>query len=467
MERLREKGADLGFGQRATQEPVVGVLGWVLRGVHLAVWAVESLLDAVKRPVLAMLGWGRPRAVLPFDGWVSESGVLRLGCRVLAVDVRARRGAAEADTWWRNLRGTLRRWDTRELPGVAITATPVGVARPPLRGQTDREGYGWFDVQLDASTRAAPPSTMALRAHKRGHAAEAVARVFHAPAGCGLGIISDVDDTVLHTGITNLLTAAKLTFLRNARTRTVLPGAPALYRALAEGFAEPLAAERVASDEQERAASGCREAGRALASARPIFYISSSAWNLHDLLTDFIAVNGLPPGPLLLRDLGVDRFKLLKSSGHDHKLRKAERVLDDFPSLRFVLLGDSGQADPELYAELAALRPGRVAAILIRDIDADEAPGERDARAKRHLDAAGVHGVPSFLVKDSAEAAAHLVGLRLLDASVLPGIIEETEADLGRPTPLGAAVRNAGGDVPLVPKRVVELVAGVAERLDG
>ena len=451
MERLAEKGHDLGFGQRAVRGRATGLLSWLWRALHLAVWAVETVLDTVKRPVLSVLGWGRPRSVMPFEGGVSEAAadgggrVMRFGCRVLATaglggnaGVEREGGPRSTDSWWRNLRATLRRWDTRELPDVLVTATGVG-AEPgtgvELKRQTDREGYGWFDVPVEGAAEV--PDAVMLRAERGGHAAEATASVFTAPPGCGLGIISDVDDTVLHTGITNLLTAAKLTFLRNARTRSVLAGAPALYAALVD------------------------EAG----ARRPIFYISSSAWNLHDLLTDFIALNELPPGPLLLRDLGVDRFKLLKSSGHDHKLRKAERVLADFPSMRFVLLGDSGQADPALYAELAASHPGRVAAIVIRDIDKGEVT-ERDAKARAHLEAAGVEGVPSFLVRDSVEAAVALARVGLLDAAALPAIEAATAADLGRPSPLAAAVRSAGARVPGLPKRVLDVAADVAERLE-
>ena len=95
--------------------------------------------------------------------------------------------------------------------------------------------------------------------------------------------------------------------------------------------------------------------GNAGRPVNPIFYISSSPWNLYDLLRDFLELNEIPRGPIFLRDLGVDQTKFIKRSGHGEKLERALQIMSDFPELPFVLVGDSAQHDAGLYAEAAAL----------------------------------------------------------------------------------------------------------------
>jgi phosphatidate phosphatase APP1 len=107
------------------------------------------------------------------------------------------------------------------------------------------------------------------------------------PAASQFGVISDVDDTILVSGVTNLLRMARLAFLNNARTRLPFAGVAAFYRALQSGPESTL--------------------------FNPVFYVSSSPWNLYDLLVDFCAVQGIPKGPFMLRDVGVDEDKFLSA----------------------------------------------------------------------------------------------------------------------------------------------------------
>ena len=85
----------------------------------------------------------------------------------------------------------------------------------------------------------------------------------------------------------------------------------------------------------------CRPAPTA-AAGNPIFYVSSSPWNLYDLLEDFMELNAIPCGPIFLRDIGTDAGKFIKTPGHGHKLERARELIERFPTLRWVLLGDSG-----------------------------------------------------------------------------------------------------------------------------
>jgi phosphatidate phosphatase APP1 len=154
------------------------------------------------------------------------------------------------------------------------------------------------------------------------------------------GVISDLDDTVLQSEVTRLVRAVRLVLLENARTRLPFPGVAALYRALHSGL-----------DRRP---------------ANPIFYVSKSPWNLYEVVAEFLALQGLPDGPLLLRDLDLGFGSRTKA---EHKAATIAEVLATYPSLPFVLIGDSGQQDPEIYHALLRDHPGRIPAIYIRSVD--------------------------------------------------------------------------------------------------
>jgi len=233
----------------------------------------------------------------------------------------------------------------------------------------------------------------------------------------GIGIISDIDDTVLHSGITDWKTAAQLTFLHNSRTRKPLQGVAKLYQALQAG----------------------PDNGVPL---NPIFYVSSSPWNLYDLLEDFMELNAIPPGPIFLRDLGIDTGKLFKTPGHGHKLDRAVSLIERFPQLRWVLLGDSGQADAELYAQAAQQFGNRIAAIYIRDVD-PQTESSYDNGVDAHIARVAGTTVPMLRARDSVAIAEHAAGLGLIAASALPGIAAEVIRDQQRPTMAEAVVDDA------------------------
>lgn len=203
-------------------------------------------------------------------------------------------------------------------------------------------------------------------------------RVLVPDPGARFGVVSDLDDTVIQTGVRRVLHLLSATFLENARTRLPFPGVAAFYQALrAEGPGIP---------------------------PNPIFYVSSSPWNFHDFLLEFLEVRGIPVGPLLLRDWGTARDSLLPPGHHEHKTESIERVFRTYPSLSFLLIGDSGQRDPEIYRELAERHPGRVMAIYIRDVSANPI---RSAEVEKLAAEVGELGSVMVLVEDTVAAARH------------------------------------------------------------
>jgi len=363
----------------------------------------------------------RPRRaghIAAYRGWGDADRVDLMG-RVVADAPQG--GPGENDSRWHNLRHSVQRFTTDEVRRQRLR---VRIDGHDAVAETDDEGY--YTATLPGM-RAPDGLWGAATVSLDDGRLPTQQPVLHVRADAGIGVISDIDDTVLDSAITDWKTAAQLTFLHNARTRKPLVGAALLYQALQQGM-----------DGRGRV---------------PLFYVSSSPWNLYDLLEEFMALNGLPPGPMRLRDFGVDAGMFVKSPGHAHKLDRARELIERFPRLRWVLLGDSGQADAELYAEAAQTYGDRIAAIYIRDVDPD-----RDSPLDLGVDAqiARVAGtrVPMLRVRDSRAIADHAASIGLIRPEWLAPIEREVMRDARRPTLAQAATEAAvagerGPDAPV------------------
>ena len=132
----------------------------------------------------------------------------------------------------------------------------------------------------------------------------------------------------------------------------------------------------------------------------PVFYVSSSPWNLHDFLDTIFARAGLPMGPMFLRDLGISETQFISGTHGDHKGAAIDAILNANPGLSFVLIGDTGQHDAEVYRDAARRRPGRIRAVALRQ------PGKRPDRASRAAMAEiEADGIPLFAAPTFAGAA--------------------------------------------------------------
>lgn len=379
--------------------------------------STEDAVDIARRRIWTRLGRNRPKQIAAYRGYETPESVRIFG-RVLANKPGG--GPLDDDGWWENLVNTYRRWESDEVP---FTEVVVRYGDKEIRTNTDDEGYYHVDFPTGATNRAGLVwKTASARSGSGDDEIHAVHDVMAVSPGAEYGIISDLDDTVIHTGITSLLLAARLTFLENAKTRKPLDGVAELYAALQHGN------------------SGTP--------TNPIFYVSSSPWNLHDLLEDFLRLNDIPAGPILLRDVGIDRSKFIKEKGHGHKADKALHLIDAFPSLPFILIGDSGQEDPAIYAEIVKERPGRVKAIYIRDVDPD-ADSELDLAARSHVNKVEVLGVPMVFAADSRAMSEHAASLGLITERKISEVTSGAAADRKRPSISEEALGNAG----ILPKK--------------
>ncbi|MCE1178440.1 MAG: DUF2183 domain-containing protein [Micrococcales bacterium] len=153
-----------------------------------------------------------------------------------------------------------------------------------------------------------------------------------------IGLVSDIDDTVITTMLPRPLIAAWNTFVQHEGARRAVPGMATMYRSLMERYP-----------------------------GAPIVYVSTGAWNTAPTLTRFLKRHGYPLGPLLLTDWGPTNTGWFRS-GQEHKRQCLARLARELPNTRWVLIGDDGQHDPKIYGDFAASSPDHVEAIAIREL---------------------------------------------------------------------------------------------------
>jgi phosphatidate phosphatase APP1 len=337
--------------------------------------------------------------IQPYRGYGTPERLYLLG-RVLRGSVPA--AAGERDHALLNLANMIQRFESDEIPGARVTARLGG---REWEAVTDEEGYFELWMEPDEPPAAGTlwhdvPLELPGRVTGEGRPVHATGLVLVPPPGSRFGVISDIDDTVVRTGATAPLRMARTVFLGNARTRSPFPGVAAFYRALQHG------------------------AGRA--DFNPLFYVSSSPWNLYDLLTEFLELRKIPLGPLMLRDWGVSEGEVLPTGHAGHKLEAIRRILDLYPALPFILLGDSGQEDPEIYHRVVHDYPSRILAVYIRSVH----PRAERADAVRALAEEVAHAGSTLLLTDDTVAAAeHAAAQGWISPDALAEVRAESEKD--------------------------------------
>lgn len=197
------------------------------------------------------------------------------------------------------------------------------------------------------------------------------------------GVITDIDDTILHTGVTSYMKWQVIanTLFKGADRRIPLQGSARLYHMLHRG-------------------RGRRE-------ANPIFYVSHSPWNLYRYLEFFLHNHGFPKGPILLRSMATVLGR--KVEGHiPHKEHEILNILRTYAEKPFILIGDSGERDADIYLQIARRHPGRILAIYLRSVR-----HRKKMQRVRALIQAET-SVPVVLVDHSDEVLAHARGMGLV-----------------------------------------------------
>ena len=303
---------------------------------------IEARVHAVVERNLRSRGWA-PR-ILPHTGYAGTTWARVLG-RVLLVPPGAPRRTREDGRGWR-------RFVTTSAGNIPVTVRLGDETHLVTSGHD-----GYVDVLLPAQLE--PGWATALLSVGDGDPVAASLRVVGPETR--VGMVSDVDDTVIQTMLPRPLVAFRNAFLVRENARRTVPGMAALYREIVEEHPDVF-----------------------------VVYLSTGAWNTAPALTGFLARHGYPLGPLLLTDWGPTPEGWFRS-GQDHKRTQLARLFDELPDLRWLLVGDDGQHDPSLYAEAATAHPGKVLGIAIRQLSTTE-----------HV---VVHGTP--IARDGHERSTH------------------------------------------------------------
>jgi phosphatidate phosphatase APP1 len=364
-----------------------------------------------------------PATVTAYRGYAAAAGDRALVLGRAARHVTLAPADAERPRW-RNLVDALRRIDSDPLPHAHVGIQLAGAGHVVT---ADDEGFveGWLPIGEPLEPGRWHPVTLALAGDARNDAQPAVGRILVPPPDAAFGVVSDLDDTVLQSEVANVVRAARLVLLENARTRLPFPGVAAFYQAL--------------------------QGGRTGQERNPIFYVSSSPWNLYDVIADFLDAHEIPEGPLLLRDW--DLGPALRRSA-EYKRRRLEQILDAYPALPFILVGDSAQEDPEIYGALARARPGRILAIYIRDVLRRAARTAAIQQLAADVQAAGSTLV---LADDTLAAARHAAAHDWIAPTALGLIGGDARADAPRGVPVDAPTPAPADAAPMgTPTLVVD-----------
>lgn len=329
------------------------------------------------------------------------------------------------NTFDRDLVDIFRRFLRRGMRGAVLEARFGGATR---RIEADRDGY--FKARLDI---AHPPGderpwrTIKFRVVEPADCrAEADAEVFVPPREARFVVISDIDDTVMHTGVANRLAMLWRLFAEGAKSRVAFPGVAAFYNALHDG---PSGGE-----------------------GNPMLYVSRAPWSLYEVLDAFFNLHNIPIGPILfLREWGLTIQRPLPRRAENHKLDLIRDMLSVYRDYPFVLIGDSGQHDPEIYSRVVRENPGRVLAVYIRNVSRNPRRADEIEGLARDLAAEGASLV---LAKDSSAMAEHAAGRGLISRAALASVAAE-KRDLEEPGPpdrrASALVRRGSCSAPQAP----------------
>jgi len=317
--------------------------------------------------------------ILPYRGYGNRDRLVLPG-RVL--EDEGFRAARAGERRWRNFAAFLKRIESDEVPYAKLRARFNGAETDVM---ADREGY--FRVELSPGPRRAGwhEAELELADHP---GVKAVGRVLVPPDNARFAVVSDIDDTVVYSHVTSKVRMLLTVAFSNAHTRKPFEGVAAFYRAL--------------------------HAGR-----NPFFYVSKSPWNLYVPLAEYLELQGLPEGPLFLRNFGL-------RMPHDHKHTAIAALLAAYPKLPFILVGDSGEADPEIYRDIVHQHPNRIRAIYIRSINRQP---KRLAAIEKLIAEVAKTGCQLVLAPDSEYAAAHAAAEGLIAATELRSVRAEKKKD--------------------------------------
>ena len=288
----------------------------------------EKALNRATVKAVSQRGW--VPAISGYTGYGSES-TIRIYGRILAVDP-TRSSQHDPDD-----KTAQRGW--RQFLTVQLTDHPftITVGAEEIHARTDDNGY--IDVILD--NPGLKPGWHTARLSTPG-AQDALAEIMIIDSNQPVGIISDIDDTILVTWLPRAFVAAWNSWIKKTNSRKPVDGMAAFFRRLHQ--AHPGA---------------------------PVFYLSTGAWNTYRTLKRFMSNHGFPRGPMLLTDWGPTETGFFRS-GMEHKKVQLRNLIIDYPHMTWILVGDDGQHDPLIFSEVIKEHPTQIKLVAVRTLSPRE-----------------------------------------------------------------------------------------------
>ena len=247
------------------------------------------------------------------------------------VQKRNIREPAKDDSRIRNLKRSAKQFFNDEADDELIW---LGFGKDSWFVRTDDEGYFRLDVR---TSEALNSGWHDVRAY--GKNAAETGKVLVVSKENTLGLISDLDDTIIVSEVLKKRRLLSNTFLKNPLQRKTFPRMAELYQQFVRARKEPESA--------------------------PIFYLSASPRQLSRGINAFLQHNKFPQGVLITKRL--DNNSLFDQ--RTYKIREIQEIFSRLPDIRFILVGDDGEKDPEIYQEIREKYPDRVEAIWIRQVN--------------------------------------------------------------------------------------------------
>ncbi|NJN26660.1 MAG: DUF2183 domain-containing protein [Cyclobacteriaceae bacterium] len=236
----------------------------------------------------------------------------------------------------KNFRQTIRRFRVRP---VKLTVVDVTVNGTTNRVRTNNKGFFTCELTHNGLEPGWHSYELYWKRNDQRFQGE-----FYLSGSHETGVISDIDDTLLVSHSTRFLRKVSLQLFKNAHSRKTIP--------MLDHWLEYLKDMNDSSH------------------PRDFFYVSNSEWNLYDFLIDFFSIKNLPKGVFFLQNLKRG-FKDLVSSGKTHGSHKMDSIaflLRFYPDKKFILVGDSGQKDMEIYHEVVSQFTDRIKGVMIRKL---------------------------------------------------------------------------------------------------
>ena len=335
---------------------------------------VESSLTQRRREQKMKSGAFRGMHVIVYRGFVADD-VAKVRVRVLEAPELP---GDSRIPYWEVAQSNLQRHAALRIVGAEVE---LRIGKHSATEVTDSHGFANFSLPVPNLRLGWHDAHAVTTPIEDGESASGTGRVVKPSLKAPFLVVSDIDDTILLTGLTEGVAMVARTVLHEADQRTAIPGMASLYSGLMRGIPSR---------------SGNRKP------EPTFFYVSTGSWSFYPTLQEFIQLRGFPQGPMFLTDWGpTERY--LRRSGAEHKRTAIRRLFEAYPGMQFVLVGDSGQRDPLTYEEMAREYPGRVALILIRQVGGDD--DERNAELRSHATSLRGEGIPLHLVPDAAQAA--------------------------------------------------------------